>query len=116
MSAAQSELLRTDDGAIQLFLKCSIHLGPTLAIGQNDRLDYFGTTVNIGARLCSLSTGSDIVVSERIVRDPAVARMLSAQGERVAVRPDSAPLRGLGETSFPFWRVSGALLSVPPGA
>jgi class 3 adenylate cyclase len=116
MSAAQSELLGSADGAIQLFLKCSIHLGPTLAIGQNDRLDYFGTTVNIGARLCSLSTGSDIVVSERIVRDPAVARMLSAQGDRVAVSPDSAPLRGLGETSFPFWRVTGTLLSVPPGA
>lgn len=116
MSAAQSALLMTEDGGIPLSLKCSIHLGPTLAIGQNDRLDYFGTTVNIGARLCSLSTGSDIVVSERIVKDPGVERLLTAQGGRVTVQPDSAPLRGLGETSFPFWRVSGALLSVLPGA
>ena len=38
-----------------LALKAGIHSGPCLAINQNDRLDYFGTTVNLTARLCGLS-------------------------------------------------------------
>src|SRR6185436_12925124 len=32
-----------------LALKAGIHAGPCLAINQNDRLDYFGSTVNITA-------------------------------------------------------------------
>ena len=116
MRSAQSALLAPEGGAVPLRLKCSINQGPSLAINQNDRLDYFGTTVNVASRLCSVSTGSDIVVSERVRRDPGVARLPSDPGERLSARPDSAALRGLGEAPFRFWRVAGALLSVPPGA
>jgi class 3 adenylate cyclase len=114
MRAAQSALRAHGGGKTALHLKCSINQGPSLAINQNERLDYFGTTVNVAARLCSVSTGSDIVVSERIVRDPAVAALLSRPGDHLDARPDSATLRGLGESPFRFWRVTGTLLSVPP--
>jgi class 3 adenylate cyclase len=116
MRAAQAALLSAGNAGIPLHLKCSINQGPSLAITQNDRLDYFGTTVNIAARLCSVSTGSDIVVSERVVRDPGVARILSEAGGGLCARPDSAALRGLGESPFGFWRVTGAFLGVPPAA
>jgi class 3 adenylate cyclase len=116
MRAAQLALLAPDSGAIPLRLKCSINQGPSLAINQNDRLDYFGTTVNVASRLCSVSTGSDIVVSERVLLDPGVAGLLADPVERLSARPDSAALRGLGEAPFRFWRVAGALLSVPPAA
>jgi class 3 adenylate cyclase len=114
MRAAQTALLSAENGGIPLHLKCSINQGPSLAINQNDRLDYFGTTVNVAARLCSVSTGSDIVVSERVVRDPGVVKMLSESGGRLAAGPDSAALRGLGESPYGFWRLTGDLLSVPP--
>ena len=114
MRAAQAALLAGGKGAVPLRLKCGIHQGPALAIGQNDRLDYFGTTVNVGSRLCSLSTGSDIVVSERVALDPAVAGILSDPVQGLAARPDSAPLRGLGDSAHAFRRLTGALLSVPP--
>jgi class 3 adenylate cyclase len=114
MRAAQAALLTPGDGGMPLHLKCSINQGSSLAINQNERLDYFGTTVNVAARLCSVSTGSDIVVSERIAKDPGVAGILSDPAERLAARPDSAVLRGLGEYPFRFWRLGGALLGVPP--
>ena len=114
MGAAQAALLAGEGGAIPLRLKCAIHQGPALAIGQNGRLDYFGTTVNIGSRLCSLSTGSDIVVSERVAQDPSIAAILADPGRGLTARPDSAPLRGLGGSPQAFWRVTGALLGVPP--
>jgi class 3 adenylate cyclase len=114
MGSAQAALRSSEGDRIPLQLKCSIHQGPSLAINQNERLDYFGTTVNVAARLCSVSTGSDIVVSERIVMDPAVAAILSDPAKHLAARPDSAALRGLGESPFSFWRVANTLLGVQP--
>jgi class 3 adenylate cyclase len=90
---------------VPLALKCSIHQGPCLAINQNERLDYFGTTVNVCARLCSISTGSDIVVSRQVLEDPGVASLLAEPARRLAARADAASLRGMGHTAFDFWRL-----------
>ena len=57
-----------------LALKAGISTGPCLAINQNDRLDYVGSTVNIGARLCSLCSGSDLVFSQAVREDAEVAQ------------------------------------------
>jgi class 3 adenylate cyclase len=83
-------------------------MGSCLAIGENDRLDYFGTTVNVAARLCALSTGADIVVSRAVMEDPGVAALLAGPEAKLAAAPDRAPLRGMGEGSFEFWRVTAA--------
>jgi class 3 adenylate cyclase len=108
MAKAQASLSAPPEGRMPFALKCSIHEGPCLAINQNDRLDYFGTTVNVGARLCSLSTGSDIVVSDPVLRDLEVAALLEAKGTGMRARQDSAVLKGIGGTDFAFWRLTGA--------
>ena len=107
MRRAQAELASAGTPQLALQLKCSIHQGPCLAISQNDRLDYFGTTVNLCARLCSLSTGADIVVTGPILRDPDVAALVGSGGGRLTAKADSAPLRGIGDTPYDFWRVQG---------
>jgi len=108
MRRAQADLSAPDRERLPLALKCSIHQGPCLAIGQNDRLDYFGTTVNVGSRLCALSTGADIVISGPIQRDPDVAALLADPGKRLTARPDAAALGGVGESAFEFWRVTSS--------
>jgi class 3 adenylate cyclase len=108
MRRAQAALQSPTDGRMPFALKCSIHQGPCLAINQNDRLDYFGTTVNVGARLCSLSTGSDIVVSGPVLGDPEVATLMESGGEQLRARQDSAALKGIGGDAFEFWRLTGA--------
>lgn len=105
MRQAQSDLSSPSGEGHKFALKCSIHHGPCLAINQNDRLDYFGTTVNVGARLCSVSTGTDIVVSDEVLRDPEVAALVGSWG--ISTRRDSASLRGVGNEQFGFWRVTG---------
>jgi class 3 adenylate cyclase len=55
-----------------------LHQGPCLAVNLNDRLDYFGTTVNLAARLEGQSRGGDVVISEKLRRDPAVDKLLQA--------------------------------------
>ena len=41
----------------------TIKRGPCIAVTLNDRLDYFGRTVNLAARLQGESRGDDIVMS-----------------------------------------------------
>jgi adenylate cyclase len=47
----------------QLVLKAGLHVGPCLAVNANDRLDYFGTTVNLAARLVDYSRGGELVMT-----------------------------------------------------
>ncbi|QYM77885.1 SRPBCC family protein [Horticoccus luteus] len=85
-----------------LALKAAIHTGPCLVLTQNDRLDYFGTTVNIGARLCSICQGAEIVISEAVETDAEVARFLR---EHAAVARTEVPLRSFGDRPFSIARV-----------
>jgi len=106
MRKAQAELARKAKDKEPFALKCAIHQGPCLAINQNERLDYFGTTVNVCARLCTLSTGADIIISDRVRSDPEVAALESAAGGLLQGARDAAPLKGLGGVPFEFWRMT----------
>jgi class 3 adenylate cyclase len=88
-----------------LALKAGIHAGPCLAINQNDRLDYFGSTVNITSRLCGLCCGTDLVISSTVRADPEVATHLGASLTGVQVNPEKTLLRGFGDLAFEVWRV-----------
>lgn len=85
-------------------LKVGLHRGPCIAINQNDRLDYFGTTVNIASRIEGQSTGGEVVVTDAILNDPGVRRWLETTGH--SVTPFTAELKGYQE-AFPLYRVRG---------
>ena len=59
-------------------LKVGVHAGPSVVVTLNDRLDYFGSTVNMAARLQGQSEGGDIVLSRAVADDPAVRPLLAA--------------------------------------
>jgi class 3 adenylate cyclase len=90
------------DLADPLVLKAGLHAGPCIAVTQNERLDYFGSTVNVAARLVGLSKGGDIVVSDEVLRDPEVAD--AVQGR--AAEPVDALLKGFEDTPFRVWRLT----------
>lgn len=56
-----------------LILKIGLHSGPCLNVTLNDRPDYFGTTVNVAARVQNFSRGQDVVLTE-VIRTDADAR------------------------------------------
>jgi class 3 adenylate cyclase len=74
----------------RLVLKLGIHAGPSVMVSLNDRLDYFGSTVNMAARLQGQSQGGDIVLSEAVARDPAVKPLLAS----VPTRLEKVTLKG----------------------
>ncbi len=55
-----------------LALKIGIHSGPCIAVDLNDRLDYFGRTVNLAARVQGLAGMREIVCTEAFWRSPGV--------------------------------------------
>jgi class 3 adenylate cyclase len=59
-----------------LMIKLGLHHGPCITVNLNGRLDYFGTTVNLAARLEGQSRGGDVVISETLRQDPGVAELL----------------------------------------
>lgn len=78
MQAAVAELnhrLRLES-AEQLILKVGVHSGPCLNVTLNERLDYFGTTVNVAARVQGLAHGRDVVFTEAIYEDDAARALL----------------------------------------
>jgi class 3 adenylate cyclase len=76
-------------------LKLGIHAGPCIAVTLNGRLDYFGGTVNMAARLQGEARPGEIVLSETIAADPAAADILNSQWmeqDRQAIRGFSNPV------------------------
>ena len=78
-----------------VYLKIGLHHGPALAVTQNDRLDYFGRTVNIAARVSSASRGCDIAFTSGIRDHEAVTQLLRQQN--LSVTSFEANFRGLAE-------------------
>jgi class 3 adenylate cyclase len=76
-----------------IILKLGLHEGPCIAVTLNDRLDYFGGTVNLAARLQGESRGSDLVLSQALASAPGAATLIAAH----APRPERATLRGFAE-------------------
>jgi class 3 adenylate cyclase len=89
-----------------LALKAGVHYGPCIAINQNERLDYFGTTVNVAARLCGLCTGTDLVISEAVGKDPEVVAWLAEPATRIQTAIERTSLRGIAGETFEVCRVS----------
>lgn len=108
MLQAQQKLARPPAGMMPLTLKAGIHIGPCIAVTLNDRLDYFGSTVNLAARLEAQSTGDDVVISTAVYSDPEVRELLGETSNALTMNRFEIPLKGFDEEQFELWRVSRA--------
>ncbi|NDJ59507.1 MAG: adenylate/guanylate cyclase domain-containing protein, partial [Chloroflexi bacterium] len=85
-----------------LVLKIGLHAGPCIAVDSNERLDYFGQTVNIAARVQGLADGSEIVITQPIYDAPGARELIAAS--HVIVSADDAVLRGMDRPTT-FYRL-----------
>jgi class 3 adenylate cyclase len=83
----RAHALGAEDG---LVIKLGLHAGSCIVVTLNGRLDYFGSTANLAARLEGESRGGDIVISQALADDPAVAPLLRG----VSAVPESASVKG----------------------
>jgi class 3 adenylate cyclase len=94
------EAVHTIDG--DLLIKIGIHEGPCLAVTLNDRLDYFGQTVNIAARVQGLADARAIFATKPVVEHPQVATMIATKN--LHTTEQLAALRGVAD-KMPVYQI-----------
>jgi class 3 adenylate cyclase len=104
MLEAQRALANPPEGVMPLLLKAGIHSGPCIAVTLNERLDYFGSTVNLAARLEGLSTGAEVIISRAIYDDPEFKELV--ESGKVEAAPFDISVKGFDDESFELWRVT----------
>lgn len=104
MLEVQRDLAEPGDGGIPLQLKAGLNTGPCIAVTLNDRLDYFGSTVNMAARLEGLSSGSDVIISRSVFEDAKVRELI--ESEDLVTEEFDMLLKGFEDERFELWRVS----------
>jgi len=104
MLEVQRMLAEPSDGSLPLQLKAGLNTGPCIAVTLNDRLDYFGSTVNMAARLEGLSSGADVIISGSVYEDAKVRELIESEGLS-AIEFDMS-LKGFEDERFELWRVS----------
>jgi class 3 adenylate cyclase len=91
-------------GEPMLWLKVGLHKGPCIVVNLNDRLDYFGSTVNIAARLPAFSQGGELVFTEAINDDPEVQQFFAEHVKLGAMSPFTGNVKGFDEP-FTLWKL-----------
>jgi class 3 adenylate cyclase len=76
-----------------LVLKIGLHRGQSIAVSLNDRMDFFGQSVNIAARVQGLAGAGEIYISDSVYKSPGVDGTLSG----LTVTPQQAALKGVSE-------------------
>ncbi|MDP6567428.1 MAG: adenylate/guanylate cyclase domain-containing protein [Alphaproteobacteria bacterium] len=99
---------RADGGVI---IKFGLHQGPCIAVNTDQRLDYFGSTVNVAARLQGESGGGEIVLSDAVMTAPGVRERL-AETELPNPEKETASLRGVAQP-VTLWRLAVNRTSAP---
>ncbi|MFL5348158.1 MAG: DUF5939 domain-containing protein [Hyalangium sp.] len=90
-TAMTREVRRVSRDGAQLQLKVGLHSGPCIAVELNERLDYFGQTVNVAARVQGVAGADEIAITEPVYTAPGAqdvirAASLSASRERALLK------------------------------
>jgi len=99
---AQTEI--AERGEPMLWLKVGLHKGPCIIVNLNDRLDYFGSTVNITARLPGFSKGGELILSEDFYNDPEIREFVTGSINPNAVSQFKGDLKGFDQP-FTMWKL-----------
>ena len=102
---SQEVLASPPDGERPLRLKAAIHAGHSIAVTLNERLDYFGTNINIAARLEKFSQGDDMIISDYVYCDPEVQEFIEDPAAPMQAHPFQTELKGFDDERFNLWRI-----------
>ena len=101
--AIQTELgdFNREHQTMPIAIKVGVHVGSTIAVTMNGRLDYFGGTVNMAARLQNESEAGEIVLSRSLLDDPGVTAILDGR----TLNEDTKEIHGFDDP-VTFWRLT----------
>lgn len=105
MVQSQQILANPPNGIRPLQLKAAIHAGHSIAVTLNERLDYFGTNINIAARLEKFSQGDDMIISDFVYNDPEVQEFITNPESPMLASAFETQLKGFDDECFNLWRI-----------
>ena len=97
------EQLNSDQKLRDFVLKIGVHKGASIAVTLNERLDYFGQTVNIAARTQNLADADEVCMTEEVYAAPGMAEVLKSHH----VKKSQEELKGVRGT-VSVYRVVGS--------
>jgi class 3 adenylate cyclase len=85
------EEFNSEQDSTEIVLKIGLHRGASIAVTLNNRLDYFGQSVNIAARVQGLAGAEEIYLTKNVYLSPGVKELLGD----FYVMPETASLKGV---------------------
>ena len=80
-------------GGENIIIKIGVHKGSSIAVTLNDRLDYFGQTVNVAARVQGLADAEEIYITDSVYEIEEIQDKISDY----TIIPERAKLKGIQE-------------------
>lgn len=74
---SEIDAFNNEVGEREIVLKVGVHRGASIAVTLNDRLDFFGQTVNIAARVQGLADADEIYLTDEVYRAEGVQTLLT---------------------------------------
>jgi class 3 adenylate cyclase len=97
-TAMTREVRRVSRDGAKLQLKVGLHTGPCIAVELNERLDYFGQTVNVAARVQGVAGADEIAITEPVYTASGAQEIIRAAA--LSATRERALLKGVeGETT-----------------
>lgn len=83
-----------------LKLKAGIHHGSCVAVNLNNKIDYFGSTVNIASRLVDYADANEVVISDAVSSNKELEKMLEKRSFRFPTEKKYVQLKGFDSRHF----------------
>ncbi len=100
-----------DRHGYKIGLKVGLNNGPALTVVNDERLDYFGQSINIAARIQGLAGASEIYLSDSVYKDAGAEQLISRHG--YVSECEEALLKGVGQPMavYKIYRQGSDMLS-----
>jgi class 3 adenylate cyclase len=103
---AQELFFNSDESDLAIRLKGGLHHGSCYAVTLNNRIDYFGNTVNLAARLVEKANRDELIVSSKTFENPHLQSLLDQDDMFCKTDSFSSVLKGFGDKQYTMKRLS----------
>lgn len=94
-------MISEDDRFMNDFqMKAGIHQGSCVAVNLNNRIDYFGSTVNIASRFVDCASENEVVISQKAFSEHDLNQILKEYGKGGIIKNMNINLKGFEQESF----------------
>jgi len=97
---AQQYFKETQQSDHKIQLKGGVHCGNGIAVTLNNRIDFFGNTINIASRLVENAGCEQLVISSDACKNRSLEQYLKSHNDEIRISHFDVTLKGAEEKTF----------------